>query len=322
MPIRCGVIPAHWPRRASRSVGRKICSVELLRPLQDSDIEDVVAVYGKAWGEARPIDKGELALWLRDPGVDVENLRVLEVDGVVIGYGDLAEIDGKIALEVAAPGHWEVFLDWAEATARATRRSSVRTLSYYEASELAEVAARRGYVLWRSSLTMRIDFAAQPPEQSPTPSGIDLGAYDENDQPFLRAALNRIFEQDPFYVAMTPAQFQLFYLDDPGMDPRLWTVARDASGEIVGFALGFSEWHGDDTIGEVRSVGVVPQWRNQGIGEAVVRQTLRELHAHGVNAATLGVDAGNETHAARLYERVGMRVTARHDNWAIDLTRT
>ena len=55
----------------------------LLRPLRESDIDAVVAVYRMAWGAARPIHAGNLALWLRDPEVDPERLRVLEIDGDV-----------------------------------------------------------------------------------------------------------------------------------------------------------------------------------------------------------------------------------------------
>jgi ribosomal protein S18 acetylase RimI-like enzyme len=33
----------------------------------------------------------------------------------------------------------------------------------------------------------------------------------------------------------------------------------------------------------------------------------------------LGVDAENETGAVRLYERVGMQVVRRQDNWVLEL---
>lgn len=290
----------------------------LLRPLRSSDIEAVVAVYRTVWGAARPIHAGDLVLWLRDPEVDPERLRVLEIDGDVVAYGDLTVADGVVALEVAAPGYWDVFLDWAEDAARDVGAHRVRTLNY-RGTELPAVAAARGYVLWRSSFTMRLELGSDPPEASPTPVGLEIRPYTDQDADQLLSAVNDIFEADPFFVQMTRAQFQANYVAKPGMNHILWLLAW-ADEKIAGFALGFSESHGDDCVGELRSVGVRPGWRKRGLGEAVVRRTLRQLHEQGLRSVTLGVDASNETQAVRLYERVGMRVVARQDNWALDFT--
>ena len=150
--------------------------MRVLRPLEESDVDAVLAVYREAWGDARPIHAHELRSWLRNPEVDPESLRVLEIDGRVVGYGDTTIADGVVAVEVAAPDHWETFLIWAEATAREAGASRVRVLSY-AGDALAAVAAERGYYLWRSNYTMRIELESDPPYVSPLPAGIEIVRY-------------------------------------------------------------------------------------------------------------------------------------------------
>ena len=291
--------------------------MEVLRPLRESDVDAVLAVYRQAWGDSRPIHANELRSWLRNPEVDPETLRVLELGGRIVGYGDLAVADGVVALEVAAPEQWDTFLVWAEDTAREVGASRVRVLSYAGES-LANAAAARGYFLWRSSYRMQIDLGMAAPGQSPLPEKIELRPYADTDADRLRDALNEVFARDPFFAQLTAAQFRESFLNNAEMDPALWVLAWDGEG-LVGFSLGFASWHGNNDVGEVRSVGVRSPWRRLGLGEALVRSTFRLLHVRGVRSITLGVDASNETGAVRLYERVGMRIAAQGDNWALDL---
>jgi mycothiol synthase len=291
--------------------------VKVLRQLQEEDLDAVVAVYREAWGESRPIDATELRSWLGSSEVDRGSLRVLETNGQIVGYGDVAISDGVVALEVAARTHWEDFLAWAEDTARTTGASRVRVASY-DGDALANVAASRGYLLWRSSLTMRIDLAATPPTASPMPAQIEQRAFDPRDVNALLEAINEVFQPDPFFVRLTPARFREDYLAAVGMASELWMLAWDGD-ELVAFALGFARWHGAGDVGEVRSVGVQESWRRRGLGEALVTSAFRALHARGLRQVMLGVDASNETDAVRLYERVGMRRAQQTDFWARDL---
>lgn len=289
----------------------------MLRELRESDVDAVLGVYRRAWGDARPIDSSDLRSWLRNPELDPATLRVLDVDGEIAGYGDVTVADGVVALEVAAPDHWDTFLSWAEDEARQADASRVRVLSYTGES-LANAAAARGYFLWRSAYRMQIDLDLGAPDQSPLPKGIELRPYGDSDADRLLDALNEVFSPDPFFAHLTGAQFRETLLNDPRMDPTLWVLAWDGE-DLVGFALGFAGWHGKADVGEVQSVGVRAPWRRRGLGEALVRSTFRLLHERGLRSVTLGVDASNETGAVRLYERLGMRISGRYDNWALDL---
>jgi mycothiol synthase len=288
-----------------------------LRSLREADVDDVLVIYEQAWGEARPIDRDELLSWLRNPEIQPDALRVLEVGGRIVGYGDVSVEGDAVALEVAAVEHWDVFLEWAERIAHDESADRVRVLSY-GGDALSSVAASRGYQLWRSNDTMRIDFAAEPGDVTIAPS-IALRTYAVGDEPVLRSAMNEAFAADPFFHGATAAHFREYYLHARGFDPSLWLLAWDG-GELAGFVLAYPERIGE-TIGYIHSLGVRPAWRGQGLGEALIRAAFRTLYQRGLRACVLGVDASNETGALRLYERVGMRSVRKSQNWALDAHR-
>jgi mycothiol synthase len=291
---------------------------DLLRPLREEDAEEVVALYRAAFGDERPIDAQEIVSWFNNPELKNEWLRVLELDGRVVGYGDLWIDNDEVALDVAAtPAYWQTFFEWAEERARVEQLSRVR--AYFPAGhELAGFVERRGYRLWRSAYTMQIELGDAAPEAARLPPAIELRAYAPGDADLLRAALNEAFAIDPFFHEVTRSSFRAFYLDARGFDPSLWLLAWDRD-ELAGFILAFSEQAGDRTLGWVASLGVRPPWRRDGLGAALLRAAFSELHARGLRRVGLGVDAENETGALRLYQRVGMHVLRQGDNWVLDI---
>jgi ribosomal protein S18 acetylase RimI-like enzyme len=61
-------------------------------------------------------------------------------------------------------------------------------------------------------------------------------------------------------------------------------------------------------LGWIRILGVLPEYRRRGLGQALLRHSFGEFARRGANAVGLGVDAENPTGAVRVYERAGMRV--------------
>ena len=289
-----------------------------LRELREEDAERVAELFVEAFGDARRLDAEEIRSWLRNTELKPEWLRVLEHDGSVAGYGDIWIEGGEVALDVAAPGHWEPFFEWAESEARS--RGVPRVRAYFPAEhELEGVATARGYRLWRSSYTMEIELGAAPPAVPPPPAGIDVRTYDaERDDAPVRAALNEAFARAPFWHDVTEGSFREFYVGARGFDPSLWLLAWDDD-ELAGLALAYGERVGDSALGWVGTLGVRPRWRRRGLGETLLRGTFRELHARGLRRVGLGVDTENVTGALRLYERAGMRPIRRADNWVLDV---
>lgn len=286
-----------------------------LRRLRAGDAEQVAALFLAAFGPARLLDAEEIRSWMDNEEIKPEHLRVLELDGAVVGYGDIWIEDDEVALDVAAPGHWEPFLDWAEAEAR---ERGVTTRAYFPAGhELEQVVSVRGYQLVRSSYTMEVELDGIP-TQPVLPEGLAIRAYrDDDDREILRAALNEAFENDWHFHAVSPSNFNEFYVKQRGHDPSLWLLAWDGD-ELAGFVLATPERVGEPDLGWVGTLGVRPAWRRRGLGEALLRTAFAELFARGRRRVGLGVDTENVAGALRLYERVGMRALLRYDNWSLE----
>jgi mycothiol synthase len=277
----------------------------------------VAALFHAAYGDKRPIDAEEVVAWCRNSELRPDWLRVLDQDGRIVGYGDIVVSGDTVAVELAAHDHWDVFLEWVEDEARTEGVSRVRVF-FPAGHEPAAVLADRGYRLWRSAFTMQIDLGEEAPAAPALAPGIELREYEPAATDALRAALNEAFAEDPFFDEATPSNFREFYLGARGFDPSLWLLAWDRD-ELAGFVLGLSERAGQTGLGWIESLGVRQGWRRQGLGEALLRTAIARFHDRGLRKVGLGVDAENVTGALRLYERVGMRVVRRGDNWVREL---
>ena len=288
------------------------------RELRVEDAEEVAELFRVVYGDERPIDAEEVESWVRNEELNAEWLRVLELDGSIVGYGDIWITEDEVAVDFAAPVHWGPLFEWAEESARAERARRVRVF-VPAGRELEALVDQRGYRLWRSSYTMQVVLDDAPPEAPRMPTPFVLRRYLPHDDDVLRAALNEAFADDPFFHEASPANFREFYLRARGFDPSLWLLAWEGP-ELAGFLLAFPERAGERDLGWVNSLGVRPRWRRRGLGEALLRTAFHDLHARGLRRVGLGVDTENVTGALRLYERVGMDVLRRYNNWTLDLS--
>ena len=88
--------------------------------------------------------------------------------------------------------------------------------------------------------------------------------------------------------------------------------------EVVGYGLAHvmpvaetwvaDTWRTGDRVGEIESLGVLPELRGRGIGSRLLDVLEQELTDAGVHDLVLGALPGN-TDAIRLYERRGFRPT-------------
>jgi mycothiol synthase len=287
-----------------------------LRELRPTDAEAVASLFTRCFGDARAIDAEEIRSWLGNAEFEPDWLRVLDERGEIVGYGDVWPEERELALDVAAPGRWGVFFDWAEAAARERGIPRVR-LSPPAEHELVAVCRDRGYAYRRSSFTMEIELAEPSPAPA-YPEGLRLTTYRDADQERLISTLNGAFGDDPFWHDVTPSNFREFYLRARGFDPALWHLAWGGD-ELAGFVLGFDQHGADDSLGWVGTLGVRAPWRRRGLGEALLLTAFRSLFERGLRRVGLGVDAQNVTGALRLYERVGMHKTQQTDHWVLDL---
>ena len=103
------------------------------------------------------------------------------------------------------------------------------------------------------------------------------------------------------------------WVQEPHFRPELCLLAEEeASGRVVGIGLNKIDpgWiaHTGRQEGYVNTLAVLREYRQQGLGTALLAQSLRVLRQAGMEAAHLGADAENLTGAVRIYERLGFQV--------------
>lgn len=287
----------------------------LNRELREEDAQQVAALFVDVFGGARRLDEHEVASWLRDPDLHHEHLRVLEEDGRIVGYCDIAPRGDVLFVDLAAPDRWSDLLDWAEGQAN---ELGLKTVSLFvpHGHELEDVVGARGYEVRRESLNMEIAFDALPDDGDF--GELEVRTYGDDDRDALIAALNESFSDDPFWQEVTPARFAERFVGRHDFDPTLWFLVWDGE-ELAGFALDYPTFGSHLELGHVNWLGVRKPWRRRGLAEALLRRSFRELYARGKTQTGLGVDAQNITGALRVYERVGMHATTRFGTWQRDL---
>lgn len=282
-----------------------------MRELRGEDAEQVAALYRETFGDARPMQADDVRRWLENPEFEPGWLRVLEIDGRVVGYADIWPEGNSVDVDLAAPGHEDVFLEWAEAAARDRGLEWVQ-VQIPHATPIERALGARGYEPWRHGFSMEIELDARP--EQVLPDGLVTRTYESADADVLRDGINDAFADNAFFHAVTPENFSAFYFNAPGFDPTLWVLAFDG-GDLAGFSLPYAQRFSDTELGWIGSLGVRAPSRRRGLGQALLRESFARLYDRGLRRVGLGVDARNPAGALRLYERAGMRQVQRHDNW-------
>ena len=97
---------------------------------------------------------------------------------------------------------------------------------------------------------------------------------------------------------------ELVLRDREEVNLRVWLISLD--GEDVGF-LDCSDELIHEDAGYVAGLGVRLAFHGRGLGESLLNHAIQTYSALGRKKLCLNVDAGNESGALRLYEKVGMK---------------
>ena len=145
------------------------------------------------------------------------------------------------------------------------------------------------------------------------PPGIRLRTIDvERDIRTVWQVANRAFRDHWGYTEAKLEEF-VHWVKMPHFRPELWFLAeQEASGKVVGLGLSLidPDWiaRTGRQEGYVDTLAVVREHRKQGLGMALLMQSLRALRQTGMEGAHLHADADNLTGAMRLYRRAGFSV--------------
>ena len=276
---------------------------EMLRSPREADIATVVGLMSQDWPD--PIDAQSVLRAWTSPGIDRER-------DVRLGPGCYAIIQGldheRVWLDVRGHLSGEL-LDWAEARAAEKGRRFFAGAWSNNERTLAALAAR-GFGSVRYSHRMEIDLGEPTPEPR-WPEGVDVRTFRSGDERVFYEVHQETFRDSWEPIEETYDEWAHALLEPPAFAPDLWFLAL-AGDEPAGFALCHPH-SGNDKLGWVRILGVRRPWRRRGLGRALLLHAFSEFRQRGFRLAGLGVDAESLTGANRLYEQVGMRVSARFD---------
>ena len=210
--------------------------------------------------------------------------------------------DGSQRLELGA-----YLLQLAELRAAASSGSAPFTIStQVSAANFAgvQIFTDAGYVSCLSFLIMERILSA-PPESSQWAPGITVRAFVPGQDEQVVYQVDEDASKDKGYHA--PLSFddwaKRMSLNTAEFDPSLWFLACRGD-EIVGVALNL--YVSTTQTVWVDHLSVLRQWRNLGIGKALLLHSFAEFHRRGIPRVRLSVDSKSLTNAPRLYARVGM----------------
>ena len=260
--------------------------------------------------------------------LETDAWAVVDADGRIVGYGDLTMRAGVqlnswavTGPERRGQGIGSHLLELIEQRARERMATEARdgarvTLHNFvnhanrEARELLE---RRGYTVARHYWRMSIAMDSAPPEPE-WPQGIELRTFVRGQDE--RATFDALEDGFRDHWGYLPADYDEWVKQTTrdSFDPSLWFLAVDGE-EIAGLSL-------CSAVTEIPWVGklaVRRQWRQRGLGLALLRHSFAELWRRGNRTVALGVDSENLTGATRLYERAGMVADRQWDRYEKEL---
>jgi mycothiol synthase len=283
-----------------------------IRPAREEDVEAAVELMNEHSRRLHGTDDltpADLLLFWKSPDVELgRDILLAEGTDGLVGYADVNVHGGNVWLDVRGidPDALPALLDAIEE--RGMEKDPDKKLWSYTSAEdlpLVDLYETAGYRRARHSFRMRIDL--EPDQPAPVwPDGFSVRTMSDGEERRVYDAQMASFA-DTWMFAPDPYESWLHWMvEEPSFDRSLWFLAEQ-DGELAGIVLSRAP-ENEPGLGWVRILGVLPQYRHRGLGQALLKHTFAEFQSRGFEAVGLGVDAENPTGAVRVYERAGMHV--------------
>jgi ribosomal protein S18 acetylase RimI-like enzyme len=217
------------------------------------------------------------------------------------------QLDGRVHPEYSSWGLGGLLLDWAER--RAHRAASLifppgaplRLVIRCEAltPEIDALYTQNGFTAEMVEEMLAFDLR-QPLEELPLPPEVHTVPWESNTAGRFFHAYRESFRDRPGFPNLSEAEWVEGY-DAEAFLPGVSMLALE--GELP---VGFVTCERSDRDGWISQVGVVPSWRQRGLGSALVVGALRQFQALSLNQALLHVNVNNPP-AISVYERLGFQ---------------
>ncbi len=300
----------------------------LQRPADDAAIAELVNAGMAANNVPHRLALAQITSWLDHPSTldPTADLLFAEVDGSVVAYteggweqdndgGRNYAVWGQVHPDWQRRGLGTTLLHWTERRQRRVAAAhpdvEKRLESWANELEVGRLALLEG----NGYEIVRYDYEMERPNLDdikplPFPAGIELRPAREEDLRRHWEVEIEVFRDHWGSVDASEDSFERTRTD-PRREMSLWVVAWQGN-EIVGQVMNRIDRESNAELGMrrgwVSSVGVRRPWRRQGIGRALVAESLRVLRDAGMTSAGLGVDAENAHGALGVYEASGFRV--------------
>ena len=225
-----------------------------------------------------------------------------------------ADVTGEVAAECRGQGIGTAMLAWAEAAARVLffSKGYSGALTLCANTESPDESSRALFAAHGLELAVAEDEMRRPlidlPAR-PLPAGLIARPWDEHAQPLFFHAYSRSFRDRPGFPNWEESRWRASFIDHEAFRPELSSVILDGPEPAAFAVIGVEA----DT-GWITQMGVRPQWRGKGLGEALLAAALAGFAAEGLRSAALEV-ATNNPNARALYERMGFTVAGSYESW-------
>jgi mycothiol synthase len=283
-----------------------------IRPAREEDVvaaAELLNEHSRRLHGTDDITPADLLMYWKSPDVEFgrDILLAENTDGLV-GYADIGVHGDSVWLDVRGtdPEALPALLEAVEE--RGTAKEPDKNLWGYSSADdktLVDLYESSGYRRVRHSFRMQIDLDDDQPAPE-WPDGFAVRTMRDGEERRVYDAQMASFA-DTWMFAIDPYESWLHWMiEEPSFDRSLWFLAEQ-DGDLAGIILSRAP-ENEPGLGWVRILGVLPEYRNKGLGEALLRHTFAEFASRGFKAVGLGVDAENPTGAVRVYERAGMHV--------------
>jgi ribosomal protein S18 acetylase RimI-like enzyme len=169
-------------------------------------------------------------------------------------------------------------------------------------SDRDPVAARNSFELddwYIRNLAMK--FMSSPLVPS-TPSGFYIHPLNGEAEVAAYVALHRA----AFQTRNMSSDWRTRILFHPRYQPQLDLIAEAADGRLAAFCIGWLDESDGDVVGQIEPVGVLPEFQGQGLGRAILLESLQRFYEVGAKRVLIDAESNNPA-SQHLYEAVGFR---------------
>ncbi len=298
-----------------------------MRPCTDSDLSAIVELFNAC----EEVD--QMGIWetverlkqdLNSPSFNrAENLRLWENSGGLIGYGSIwidpsqTGIDGilnfRVHPTVRNQGLEEEIITWAEKRLKEATTNGKSDVKLYSGArsdrgDVINILQNLGFVAVRYFFRMRRSLT-KPIDKPQFPEGFKLRTVEpEKDATLWVEMFNQTFMDHWNHHDYSLEEF-LHDIQSPEYNPDLNLIAIAPDGTFAAFCE--SHIYPEDNKRNQRNEGWIAvlgtrrEFRQQGLGRAMLLRGMQCLKTEGMDTAILIVDADNPSGALRLYESVG-----------------